>query len=413
MIQGIEGIPGSGKSYEAVTFHILPALRRGRKVITNLPLNTDQIFAVNPDYLNLLEIRRFPQRIYGDWDADAAGRGEYAFVVRGNGQSEAPPEDATVFGTVWDYYDTWRDAEGKGALFVIDECHVALPKLGTDKQVIQWFKLSRHFGIDVVLLTQNFRDISSSIASLMAVLIRLRKADILGKSGYIRKVYGGFRGALIETQQREYKSEFFYFYKSHTQGGEVKEASLTDVTPFLVKFNRFKWLWLGLGSIFVIWAFAPKKDQNILGVKTSPPPNQVISTASLPHVSSNPYLPGTPVQNQQTATPAPTLPPLEPLSGKSLHIVGQVAMHPRQITAFVVSDGSRRLFDLTSDDLQNMGYSFTLLASCSGWLEYKSHRQAVTCDAPIISHGSQDRPIVFNETRGISSDSRTRTDSVH
>lgn len=409
MIQGIEGIMGSGKSYEAVTFHILPALRQGRKVITNLPLNLEQIFAVNPEYKSLLEVRRLPQRIHGDWDADAAGRGEQAFMVRGNGQSDPPPEDSTVFGTVWDYYDTWRDEDGKGALFVIDECHVALPKIGTDKQVIQWFKLSRHFGSDVTLLTQNFRDVNSSIASLLAVMVRLRKADILGKTGYIRKVHGGFRGALIDTQQRQYKPEFFYFYKSHTQGGEVKEASMSDVTPFLVKFNRFKWVWLGLGAIFVIWAFFPKKDQNLLGVKTALVPKQSISTTSLPYVASTSDLPVPRVQNQQTVTPAPTLPPLEPLSGKLLHIVGQVAMPPRQITAFVVSDGTRRLFDLTSDDLQNMGYSFTLLASCSGWLEYKSHRRAITCDAPITSYGGQDRPIVFNETRGISSDSSTRS----
>lgn len=398
MIQGIEGIPGSGKSYEAVTFHILPALRRGRKVITNLPLNTEQIFAVNPDYLNLLEIRRFPQRIYGDWDADAAGRGEYAFVVRGNGQSEAPLEDATVFGTVWDYYDTWRDAEGKGALFVIDECHVALPKLGTDKQVIQWFKLSRHFGIDVVLLTQNFRDISSSIASLMAVLIRLRKADILGKSGYIRKVYGGFRGALIETQQREYKPEFFYFYKSHTQGGEVKEASLTDVTPFLVKFNRFKWLWLGLGSIFVIWAFVPKKDQNFLGVKAPDLSSKPSSSSIYVPSPSGSHTPA------PKSSPTPSPAPLEPLMGKELHIVGSISTASRKIVALVVSDGTRRLFDLTSDDLTAMGYTFTPLANCSAWLDYKAKRRAITCDAPVFSRGGENRPIVYNETRGISSD---------
>ena len=36
------GSPGSGKSYEAVAFHVLPSLQAGRKVITNLPLNVDE-----------------------------------------------------------------------------------------------------------------------------------------------------------------------------------------------------------------------------------------------------------------------------------------------------------------------------------------------------------------------------------
>jgi len=31
-----EGLPGAGKSYEACVFHILPALRAGRQVVTNI-----------------------------------------------------------------------------------------------------------------------------------------------------------------------------------------------------------------------------------------------------------------------------------------------------------------------------------------------------------------------------------------
>lgn len=54
---GIEGIPGSGKSYEAVAFHILPALKNGRKVITNLPLEIEQIRIINPDWVNHIEVR--------------------------------------------------------------------------------------------------------------------------------------------------------------------------------------------------------------------------------------------------------------------------------------------------------------------------------------------------------------------
>ncbi|POB76042.1 zonular occludens toxin domain-containing protein, partial [Vibrio vulnificus] len=33
--------PGSGKSYESVVYHVIPALKDGRKVVTNLPLNLE------------------------------------------------------------------------------------------------------------------------------------------------------------------------------------------------------------------------------------------------------------------------------------------------------------------------------------------------------------------------------------
>jgi len=45
MIYGIVGRPGGGKSYEAVAFQVIPALKSGRKVITNLPLQIEHFVA--------------------------------------------------------------------------------------------------------------------------------------------------------------------------------------------------------------------------------------------------------------------------------------------------------------------------------------------------------------------------------
>jgi zona occludens toxin len=51
------GVPGSGKSYEAVAFHIIPALEDGRKVVTNLPLNLEHFKKVyGQDILKLIRI---------------------------------------------------------------------------------------------------------------------------------------------------------------------------------------------------------------------------------------------------------------------------------------------------------------------------------------------------------------------
>ncbi|MFN1568607.1 zonular occludens toxin domain-containing protein, partial [Vibrio harveyi] len=42
----LKGKPRSGKSYEAVRYHILPAIQEGRKVVTNIPLNIDEFVKI-------------------------------------------------------------------------------------------------------------------------------------------------------------------------------------------------------------------------------------------------------------------------------------------------------------------------------------------------------------------------------
>jgi zona occludens toxin len=51
------GAPGGGKSYEATVYHIIPALEKGRKVITNLPLNLEELEKIIPGCSSLIEIR--------------------------------------------------------------------------------------------------------------------------------------------------------------------------------------------------------------------------------------------------------------------------------------------------------------------------------------------------------------------
>ncbi|WP_277869797.1 zonular occludens toxin domain-containing protein, partial [Vibrio sp. 10N.261.52.A1] len=47
MITLIYGRPGTGKTYEAVKYHILPNLKLGNKVFTNIPIN------VSSEYLTV------------------------------------------------------------------------------------------------------------------------------------------------------------------------------------------------------------------------------------------------------------------------------------------------------------------------------------------------------------------------
>lgn len=414
MINGLEGIPGSGKSYEAVAFHVLPALRAGRKVITNLPLNIDAFAAIDPTWRDLIEVRTRPTPRLGDWNAANIAEQE-AFQLWTDREPEPQAENVFTFGTVWDYHSTWRGAKDQGPLYVVDECHVALPKLGTPDAVVQWFKLHRHYNADVLLMTQSFRDINQPIAQLIATLIKCRKADILGDADkYIRKVHAGYRGAAIQTDQRKYESQYFGLYRSNTQSSGSAEAKVQDVSPMIVKLRRFTWVFWIFALAYAAYVFWPSDDTDIWGRKTAPKPMATGKPAevqpgpapsALQQVQQDPQGPA-----QQAAAPAPPLPPPEvkdPLFGKLLHMTGDMGKAGKQLIMFVVSGEGRRIFDVTSDDLIQAGYKIERHANCMATVRWSSVVRIVTCDAPYTASGRGDKPIVIDTASGARSDRPT------
>ncbi|MGA0569832.1 zonular occludens toxin domain-containing protein [Variovorax sp. VNK109] len=416
MINGLQGIPGSGKSYESVAFHVLMALKQGRKVITNLPLILEQFGAINPDWLDLIELRWKAQPVRGTWDAERinenTGEGD-AFELFEDRHTEQPPEGTRRFGHVWDFYTEWKHPKtGRGPLFIIDECHVPFPKLGTNKQVVEWFKLHRHFNVDVLLMTQNFRDMDQEIAGLIAILVKCRKADVLGKPDhYIRNVHSGYRGALISSEERKYKPEYFGLYKSHTQGNSVGEAEATDVKPFMVKFNRFKWGWIAFSVVVTIWAFWPagdKKKPKPLPAKMAaadapwqeklPPDHparinwELEKAGKLPKWDAEAEAAKYAAQHKdQLSDPsgqASDMQPVatgempEPFTSKGIHLTGRMTMKGRTVYTFAISHSAVYVNTVTSLELESMGYRWAPLTDCAGALAWRGKVRAVICDSP-------------------------------
>jgi len=403
VINGLEGIPGSGKSYEGVVFQILAALKDGRQVITNWPLIVEAFVVLDAAYAQQIVLRTAPEPCRGVWRPENANKpGAPVFELFEDGHTEPAPDKVLPFGWVWDFYSDFKDAKGRGPLFAVDECHVPFPKLGTDPEVVQWFKLHRHFNTDVLLSTQNFRDMDQTIARLMHTMIRVRKADVLGrKQEYIRRVFGGYRGGLVAESIRPYEPQYFKLYKSHTQSGTSAEADVSDVAPFVVKFKRFARVWYAFAAVFAVWAFWPSDPK--------PKPDKVKATAKAPgRAASGPArgasMPG-PGPYTHVLYEAPKVEAPDPLDGKTVHITGFMTAGVRTVTVFAVADGAKRLFDLTSDQLAVMGYSWRQLAPCQGWLTLSGGKQrSVLCDAPIMTAGTSERPVVVDTGQNRSSD---------
>lgn len=359
MINMILGQPGGGKSYEAVAFHILPTLEDGRKVITNLPLNLDAFHGVVPESRKLLEIRTHSQK-----------QGAHCFSVRD------------------DFEDDWRDHDtGRGALFVIDECHKMYPRIGCDKDVLEFFAEHRHAGIDIILVTQAYGKINPDIRDMVQMVYRVKKMTAFGKSDrYIRKVQDGIRGEIMSTSEREYEPKYFPLYKSHTASNSaVFEAHAKDISP-----SYKKWLMasaafvaLGLSIPFVAKAFSGQKASvTEVGQGGTPLAGGIPDLTDVTPPAVQP-------QKTQTATqtkPEPkqaSEPDEHPFQGYMLHMQGAIQSKTRTLMTFLVTQNEKVLNMTTNTQLEQAGYKVTYVSECVAKLEYPNIRPFfVVCSHP-------------------------------
>jgi len=104
-----------------------------------------------------------------------------------------------------------------------------------------------------------------------------------------------------------------------------------------------------------------------------------------------------PAQAASTADPDATP---EPYASKGLHLTGRITMGRQTVYTFAVSNSGQRISTLDSRDLEAMGYKWQPLTDCAGTLRWKGKAQAITCDAPVLAQGAQDRPVVVEVDPG-------------
>lgn len=192
-IQFFCGRPGSGKSYGVVENVILPAVKAGRKIYTNIPLNEDLI---ESDYPGFKE-RFFP--FTNDYV-----NGENLMKMSG------------------------------GAIIIIDECWRFWPAgikvTDIPQQEKEFFAEHRHKSGDdsltqeIVLVSQSPSQIARYIKDLIDQTVLTTKADKVGlKNQYQVKIYSACIPSIDKpgepntTGMGTYKPEIYKYYKSHTK----------------------------------------------------------------------------------------------------------------------------------------------------------------------------------------------------
>lgn len=144
------GIPGAGKSLLGIQEWIIPALKKGRKVYTNIDgLSHDRIaaiFDIPPMEVNLRLIT---------WN----------------------PEDTAKIRAFYTEVDT-------GSLVVIDETQNYFGSRDWDtkeaKDLIPWLTRQRHLGVDVLFITQSIDSVDITIRRLVALTYLLKRMEHLG-----------------------------------------------------------------------------------------------------------------------------------------------------------------------------------------------------------------------------------------
>jgi zona occludens toxin len=379
MINILIGPPGGGKSYEAVVYHVLPALANGRKVITNLPLQMNRIAAIDATYVPLVEIRlkTLGTKKEVDWEKAEKLHSKFGIVSKTEFFSER------AFANPEDYADTWRHpVSGSAPLYVIDECHLALPRGGTKRLVEEWFSLHRHESADVLLMTQSYGKVSQSIIELVQLCYKVRKGTAFGTSKrYIRKVQDGIRGDVVNTAVREYQKQYFSLYLSHTRGGGA-ELAAQDVVPM---WKRWPFIGTGIAVVVLIAMIPFLKNPLAVNVK----PSQAIVPAPMRKGDEIKQASAVVAEKRLAVDEqkADSSLPMEPYGGKGFHYQGKLSIGSKLMHVFGVSQNAQLIGSVTSEELELAGYRVKITGSCTGWVYYGKTERPVVCDSPAVSVG--------------------------
>ena len=236
MISGYFGQTGSGKSYSVVANVILPALKKGRAVYTNIPL-TDK--------------------------CDGLGGSIHPF----DNEVERP-----YFSTI-----------PAGALVVMDEswryCASGTRTSSIEKEFLSFFKEHRHrvdedgINQDIVIVTQDNSDLCTFLKSSIQTAYYITKKQAGKIKQFRTEVYTGKDCAMMRSKPdrsffTSYDSDVFPYYKSATfsDSGQVGLEDITDdraniFNSWIIKYGiPISILGVIFGLYFIINSFGALTD---------------------------------------------------------------------------------------------------------------------------------------------------------
>lgn len=329
-----EGLPRSGKSYEAMVKHALPAIQSGRHVVSNIKgINCEKIAEV----------------------------------------LDMPVQDVEVLVTIIPWEKTlecWRYVKND-CLLLLDEVQDFWPatrdRLGAE--ITELITQHGQRGLDVILMGQSQKDCHALWRRRIDKLIYFVQKDAVGKpSEYawtLSKQTAPDKFSKINSGGGKYDKKYFGVYSSHVQGTNNKAAYSDD------RANIWKTPALRLGipaaavvAVFAVWYL----------VHFMTTPNAMVKTANastLP-AASGVVVRSAPVEAVAAAPVAsPALPAgLEPYVAPPDFLEAMIKDYRPRLSAYVqsekkllgkiefyMSDGQHRRDVLTFDAIRELGWN--------------------------------------------------------
>lgn len=273
-ISAYVGLPGAGKSYGVVENVIIPAIKAGRRVLTNIPMVQEQWLK----------------------------------------QYKAVPEVFDIADIAKDS-EWWQKNNVHGAVVVLDELYKLWPAGMTAKNVRESDKsfLAEHrhmvdesgFSTEVILVTQDLSQIANFARALVETTFRVVKMSKLGLSkSYRVDVYTGAVTGPAPPKTRldrqifgAYKKQTFALYRSHTKsvtgsaGNEARTDGRFNVLGGLsVKLGILVMLvcsvvaWLGLQSVAKGFGYGEQVEAPAVEpqAQTPPPQSEAVKAKPVP-----------------------------------------------------------------------------------------------------------------------------------
>ena len=203
MITLLEGTPGSGKSYYAVADYLLPWLRAGRR----LYVAVDGFYL---DRLALFEGRPLPEL--------------QKQITLWTDRHAIPSLLLTI---------------EPGSAVCLDEAQTIFrAREKVPGEILRWLETHRHYGVDLLLMAQDYRQLTSGVTRLVESTIKFRRME---RFGMRRRFQGFVRGNpeetdVIRTLIGRYEPKIYAYYSSYATGGITEERRMKTImsSPLLI-----------------------------------------------------------------------------------------------------------------------------------------------------------------------------------
>ena len=335
-ISAYVGLPGSGKSYGVVENVIIPALKEGQTVFTNIPMKDDHCFE------------------------------KYGYTVI--------PFDMK---DIIDNPNWWTEVFEAGAVLVIDELwRLWASGITSNKARMQdkeFLAEHRHLvnqdtgkSTNIAFVTQDLAQISNFAKLLVDKTFKSTKLDAVGSNKRFRvDIYqGGVSGTnipqkhLINQQFCKYKKDVYDSYVSHTKSDIVGDETRTDNRFNFLKSTTFKVIiamffvpafvaYKGLSEVNEVYYSEPEEVEVVSGENVYPG-NEIAATTG------------------PVAVAIPKKPKFKFLSEQdSVYISFNMGVFPDLIYQITVENEGVFNSVFTADQLAILDYSLTPISTCA------------------------------------------------